>query len=139
MSATLNPSLDPAGGASPETRPARRPSPALTRLKAERVQLSAESVQARLKAERVQELLRALPGWRLVPGGKAVDRVREFPDPPGAVAYAHFLAEVASRSRQPIGIHLAGSRVSITLWTKPQHGRRVGLTEAVLNFARMLG
>ena len=139
MSATPSLSLSPGGGVRPRARTARRLASTSTQLKAERVQLTAESPQARLKAERVQEKLRALPGWRLVPGGKAVDRVREFQDPQSAVAYASFLAEIASRSQQPIGIDLTGTRVGITLWTKPQHGRRVGLTEAVLNFARTLG
>src|SRR5262245_10674247 len=135
MNATPSLSLNPGADATAEVYAARRPVPAPTSLKAERVQLSAESPQARLKAERVQEKLRAMPGWRLVPGGRAIDRLREFPDPPSAVAYAGFLAEIASRSRQPIGIDLVGSRVGITLWTKPEHGRRVGLNEAVLNFA----
>jgi pterin-4a-carbinolamine dehydratase len=134
------PSLTPGNGASPQVQAVRRPALFPTRLKAERVQLSAEGVvQARLKAERVQEKLRGMPGWRLMPEAKAIDRVRQFPDPATAAAYASFLAQFASRSKQPVGIELAGSRVGITLWTKPQNGRRVGLTEAVLNFARALG
>jgi pterin-4a-carbinolamine dehydratase len=139
VNATPSLSLTPGADANAEAQAARRPVPAPTSLKAERVQLSAESPQARLKAERVQEKLRAMPGWRLVPGGWAIGRLREFPDPRSAVAYAAFLAEFASRSRQPIGIDLMGTRVGITLWTKPVHGRRVGLSEAVLNFARALG
>ena len=94
MNATPSLSLNPGVETNAEVLAARRPVPAPTSLKAERVQLSAESPRARLKAERVQEKLRVMPGWRLVSGGWAIDRLREFPDPRSAVAFAGFPADL---------------------------------------------
>lgn len=136
---SLNPQEVGDGTGTARIPAARRPAPTPTSLKAERVQLAAESPEARLRAERVEQKLRGLPGWRLVSGGKAIDRLRDLQDPHSAAAYAGVLTELASRLQQPIGIDLLGNRVGITLWTQPEHGRHVGLSEAVLNFARMLG
>lgn len=49
-----------------------------------------------LKPERVQEYLKAMAGWRLMPGDAAIGRVREFADQGAASAYAAFVAELAS-------------------------------------------
>jgi pterin-4a-carbinolamine dehydratase len=84
-----------------------------TDLKAERVQETfgmapaTPATAGRLKAERVQERLRALPGWELVPGGRAIDRIRVFADSGVAEAYAVFVARLARSERQAVSIDLA--------------------------------
>jgi len=110
------------------------PVPPVDSLKAERVQLAAEPYSERLKAERVQSRLKGMPGWRLAAGGKAVDRLRQFPNPRVAADFAGFLAQFASHTGQPVGVELAGQRLTITV-----RARGSGLTEAVLDFAQALG
>jgi len=44
----------------------------------------------RLKAERVQLRLQQIRGWKLQPEGKAIDRIRQFPDPLVAASYLAF-------------------------------------------------
>jgi pterin-4a-carbinolamine dehydratase len=142
MNATKSVSLNPqeaGGGTVVEMTSARRPVTAPTRLKAERVQLSAESTRSRLKAERVQEKIRGLPGWRVALEGQAIDRVRQFRDPTGAAIYVDYVTRMATHHRQPFGLDYLGNRVGVTLWAKPEHGRPAGLNEAVLNFARTIG
>ena len=112
----------------------RQPMPPADALKAERVQLGAEPYSERLKAERVQHRLKAMPGWRLIPDGKAVDRLRQFPNAQVAADFAGFLARFAASTGQPVGVELAGKHVTITV-----RARNAGLTEAVLDFAQALG
>jgi pterin-4a-carbinolamine dehydratase len=92
----------------------------------------------KLKAERVQDKLQWIPGWRLVPGRKALDRVREFPDPATASSYAGFVNDFAARHGQPAKVVLHGAKVVITL-----EGRRVAgareVTDEVVAFAKALG
>jgi pterin-4a-carbinolamine dehydratase len=107
-------------------------------LKAERVQLVAQSIGGRLKAERVQEWLRATPGWRLTADGRAIDRVRQFPDARIAASYAAYLADAAAQARQVVVIELSGNRLALTVRGTNSHGRTL-LTESALKFAKGLG
>jgi pterin-4a-carbinolamine dehydratase len=93
-------------------------------------------VLEKLKAERVQEKLRSMPEWKLLPSGKALSRVRDFADSHTAGLYAGFVNEFAERQRQPLAVKLTGLRVSITLLPRP---RRSGVTERMLHFAVALG
>lgn len=102
-------------------------------------QLEPGQVQERLKAERVQERLKALPGWRLAPGGRAIDRVRQFPAPGVATAYAAFASALAGSHQQPIAITLAAGQVVLTLSGQVRKSASSGLTEAVLDLAAGLG
>jgi pterin-4a-carbinolamine dehydratase len=52
----------------------------------------------RLKAERVQLALRAMPGWRLAPGGAAIRRLFPVRD---RQARSHFLAYAGALLREP--------------------------------------
>ena len=113
----------------------RQPLPPADALKAERVQLTAEPYLARLKAERVQQRLKAMPGWRLAAGGKTIDRLRQFPTPRAAAAFAGFLSELAADTGQPLGIELSGKHVTITVRARSGSD----LTEAALDFAQALG
>ncbi|HKV08955.1 MAG TPA: 4a-hydroxytetrahydrobiopterin dehydratase [Thermoanaerobaculia bacterium] len=95
-------------------------------------------VVTRLKAERVQEELKTMPGWQLTAGGEAVDRVREFPTKDLAVVFVNFVAMMASLQEQSLDLSLWGNVVGVTLSAalSPEHRE---VTQEVLDFARMLG
>jgi pterin-4a-carbinolamine dehydratase len=97
------------------------------------------SAVEKLKAERVQDKLLLLPEWRLVPGRKALDRVREFPDPVTASSFAGFVNDFAARYGQPAKVVLHGARVTVTLQGRRVAGGGRELTDEVLAFARALG
>lgn len=94
--------------------------------------------QQRLKSERVQLRLRRLPGWRVQPEGKAIDRVRQFSDPLVAALYLSFAGLLARQSNQPLRISMIGSTICVALT-----GRSTipgdGLTDEVLDLAEQLG
>jgi pterin-4a-carbinolamine dehydratase len=123
--------------AGPGETPDRPPVP-VTRLKAERVQLRFEPEAAGLPAGRLQERLDRMPGWRLVARGKAIARVRHLQDAGTAAAYATYITQLAVRLGQPVAVELAGPRVAVTVRGRLQRGRRGGLTEEALEFARAL-
>jgi pterin-4a-carbinolamine dehydratase len=117
----------------PSCYPSRRP--ALSRTPA-----GSRRVQERLKAERVQEKLRSMPGWKPVKGLKgsqAVDRVREFSDPLMAAAWAWFIFLAAAQQRQHVEIGVNGFHVTVRLYG--QIGRRNGVALEDLDFAKQLG
>lgn len=89
----------------------------------------------KLKAERVQEKVLAMPGWQLVRRGKALYRMREFPDGQVAFAFASFAAALTARAGQRADVTLSGSRVVVTLHKRS----RIGESDAVLDLARSLG
>lgn len=97
------------------------------------------AVQQRLKSERVQEELKAMPGWGLAGEGKAIDRVREFPDHRIAHAFAGYVADAAAAAGQPVWITQSGRQLVITLRGKARNGGYGDLTESTLAFARRLG
>jgi hypothetical protein len=109
-------------------------------LKGERVQeeLTAK-VDARLKAERVQERLKGMPGWRLLKGGRGIDRVKELRSAEGAADYAGFVLRQAARDQQVTRVELQGSRVLLAVFAKERSGVRSGLTAKQLDFAAALG
>jgi pterin-4a-carbinolamine dehydratase len=123
--------------AAPETIPERQPA-APEQLKAERVQLQIEAGGQRLKAERVQDRLTRMPGWRMTGRGRSLSRVREFPDAPTAAAYAGYLTQLAVQRGQPLSVELTEASVTVTVRGKAHRGLRAGLTEDDLEFARSL-
>lgn len=98
-------------------------------------------VKMYLKPERVQImlLLQALPGWQVLPDGRMIDRVRQFPSTELAMAYAAFSERLARGVKLPISIHVADRTVLLTLRSPLSHGRLAPLTERVLDLARQLG
>jgi pterin-4a-carbinolamine dehydratase len=93
----------------------------------------------RLKPERVQELLRELPGWNLGAGGKAIERRREFASVDEAAEFVGRAGKLATYQRQPLMIALAGRSVSLTLTGHPRKGSIGGLTHPVFRLAGLLG
>jgi pterin-4a-carbinolamine dehydratase len=93
-----------------------------------------------LKSERVQEMLKAMPSWKMLECGKAIHCRREFPSAGVASAFAAFVAQFASCRKQAVNLALAGRRVTLVLLgTARPRGMYGGLTRAVLAFAQTLG
>jgi pterin-4a-carbinolamine dehydratase len=93
-----------------------------------------------LKPERVQEMLRAMTGWRLLPGDVSIGRVREFADAGAAAAYGAYVAEVAGRDEHPFTLEQAGTRVIVTLYGPlSRQGSPKGITTNMIETARALG
>lgn len=97
--------------------------------------LTPAQAQQRLKAERVQTRLKRMPSWRMQSGGKAIDRVRQFPDPLTAASYLAFAALLARQSGQPLRATVNGNTIMVAL---PGRSSK-GLTEEVLDLAEQLG
>lgn len=95
--------------------------------------LTPQQVQNRLKAERVQEELRTIPGWKLGSSGRVIDRVHEFPELDVAMGYAGFVQRYAKSLKLPVTVSVSGGMVRLAL-----SGTRF-LTKEVLDFARRLG
>ena len=93
----------------------------------------------RLKAERVQEMLQAMTAWRLLPGGKSIDRTFQFPASHVAAAWATFVAAFAAELGHTVTLDIAQGQVVLTLASPRVKGRREDLTEALLEFAQQLG
>ena len=113
----------------PKARP-EQPAIPLRRTEA----LTPAQVQQRLKAERVQLRLKQMPSWRVQPGGKVIDRVRQFPDALTAASYLAFAALLARQSGQRLWASVHGNAITVTL-----PGRSKGITEETLDLAEQLG
>jgi len=97
-------------------------------------------IAGKLKSERVEELLKAMPGWGLTLEGGAIQRIRKFPSARVAGLYAGFVADYASSRRQGVQVMLSGKQLVLTLPGTPmRNGRFGGLTESVFALARQLG
>jgi hypothetical protein len=113
--------------------------PVVNRLKAERVQLA--RVDNRLKAERVQERLRRMPGWRLLPGGRGIDRVKDLGNAESAADFAGFVLRKAARDQQIVRVEIQGTRLLLSVLSSISSGARKGIwvTDHHLDFAATLG
>jgi pterin-4a-carbinolamine dehydratase len=97
-------------------------------------------VEERLKAERVQEKLRAMPGWTAAGRGRRhLERVWELPDNRIAMAFVQLVNELSAHHRMTTVVRLVGAQVSVTLRGKGGRGAHSGVTDAMLDFAQMLG
>ncbi|HKH48597.1 MAG TPA: hypothetical protein VKM72_28365 [Thermoanaerobaculia bacterium] len=100
--------------------------------------LTGSRAEQRLKSERVQLRLKRMPLWRLQKSGKAIDRMRKFPDPLVAAAYLAFASLLARQSGQPLRASVVGNTICVGLTGRSQ-GADTGITEAVLDLAEQLG
>src|SRR3954451_2707431 len=101
--------------------------------------LKPERVQERLRRERAQQAIQTMPGWELTPDAKAIHRAREFPTPEIASLFSSYLTSLAGALSLPVAVHHSGVHMVMTLSAKPVRGRRMVVTDAVLDFARRLG
>lgn len=98
-----------------------------------------QPVRQRLKSERVQEMLQAMPSWRLLEGGKSIDRAFLFPSPQVAERYSAFVMAFASAAGHALNLELNKGVVVVTLAGPRAKGRQGDLNEEVLTFAQKLG
>lgn len=92
--------------------------------------------QEKLKSERVQEELKSMPGWSLLPGGLALYRSREFSFPADAAKYASYAVQLAANENQRVHLQFFAPRVVLIVHYRQTEG---GISEALLGFARQLG
>lgn len=105
----------------------------------EQVQQQGGPEKAHLKPERVQEMLRKLPWWRLGAEGQSITRRRQFTSLGEAQAFVRRVSELAGKFEQPVRMVLSGKRVDLTLAGRPLSGRFGGLTMDVFNLASQIG
>lgn len=89
----------------------------------------------RLKSERVQEELKAMPGWKLLPGGAALGRAWDLPDAGVALAYAAFVTRYAEAWRLKASATVHGGQVLVSLRAKQSRD----VTRGVIELAKRLG
>jgi pterin-4a-carbinolamine dehydratase len=92
-----------------------------------------------LKPERVQQLLRELPGWSLGADGRSIERRRQFKSVAEAVEFVGLAGKLATSQRQPVTVALTGRNVSLALTGHPRKGCTGGLTNPVFRLAGLLG
>jgi pterin-4a-carbinolamine dehydratase len=95
-------------------------------------------VKLQLKPERIQELLRKLPGWRLC--GHGLVCARETASGAAAIrGYVNRVIRLATLRKQPVTIAVASGEVVVTLPGHPARGCVGGVTEAVFKLAELIG
>ena len=96
--------------------------------------------RAHLKPERVQEMLRKLPGWKLGAEGQSILRRRQFMSLADTQAFVRHVSRLAAKCEQPVKIALSGKRVELTLPGRtPKHPTGARLTMDVFNLASQIG
>jgi pterin-4a-carbinolamine dehydratase len=93
----------------------------------------------KLKAERVQEALRTMPGWVLAADAGSISRVRDFGSKQLAAAYAGFVMSCAGLAKRSVEVSLSHNLVGITIPGLPLADGSRDLTPGTLDFARRLG
>ena len=76
--------------------------------------LKPERVQERIRRERAQEHVKAMPGWELTPDAKAIHRAKEFPTPEIASLFSTFVTGFAGELNLPVVVHHSGGQVVVT-------------------------
>jgi len=102
-------------------------------------ELSAEEVRARLRPERVQEALAALPQWTQMSDGESLQRIRQFRQTSTAKAYVAYALEAAASFKLPVSLQWAGKQLVVTLRGFSKETRQPGITMAMVDLATALG
>jgi hypothetical protein len=89
----------------------------------------------KLKPERVQEELKAMPSWRLGAGGNGLVQARKFTQAGAAGKWAAFIAGLTATECHAVTLGITASRVTLLL----QRPNRNGIDMPLLDFARQLG
>jgi len=91
-----------------------------------------------LKSERVQLLLKSLPGWRPVRGMRGIERYRRFPTSEVAQAYVRYVELFAEEVGQGCVVTQTGEHVTVAVASRRHNGGQ-GVNRSVVDFARRLG
>jgi hypothetical protein len=95
-------------------------------------------LETRLKAERVEERMRVMPGWEKK--GGLLDRARMFPTLEAASLYGIYVLWLAGKAGiSGVGVDLAEDGVLVTLRARRRKGGQAEFTEGLLDFAELLG
>ena len=94
-------------------------------------------LETRLKAERVEERVRQMPGWERK--GGIIDRARMFPSLEAASLYGVYVLWLAGKAGIPVSVDLADDGVLVTLRARRRKGGQAEFTEGLLDFAELLG
>ena len=124
----------PEGGESSLRRPPRKP----PGLDVEEI-LVVHDPEEPLKSERVEEALKAMPGWELTLEGESITHVKELPTPEVASLYTAYVTALAGALGQTVNVSVFSGMVLVTLYARSRGGCMGGLTESVLDFARQIG
>lgn len=89
----------------------------------------------KLKPERVQEALKAMPNWRLVADGNALSRTRRFTQAGTAAKWAAYIAGLTATERHAVTLGITAGRVTLLL----QRPSRSGIDMPLLDFAHQIG
>lgn len=95
--------------------------------------------KAHLKPERVQEMLRKLPGWKLGDEGQSILRRRRFTSLKEIHGFVRRVSQLAAQYEQPVRIALSGKSVALTLPGRHIKKSGGGLTMDVFNLASQIG
>lgn len=87
----------------------------------------------RLKAERVEALVKAMRGWEVTRRPSTIRRILSFQDPRVAATYGSFVLELGAVRAQDVNVTMRGQRLFVTI---SRHG---GLAQVDLDFAEKLG
>ena len=92
-----------------------------------------------LKSERVEEALRAMPGWGRTVEGQAISHLKDLPTPEVASLYTAYVTGFAGSLGLPVAMSVKGGLVLVTVCAPARGGCMGELTESVLDFARQIG
>lgn len=93
----------------------------------------------RLKAERVEERLKELPGWQSRRGGMSIERIKSFPTSRAARAYASYASELAESLGQFASVNHTVDQVILILYGPLVCGRRDVVADPSFALAKQLG
>jgi pterin-4a-carbinolamine dehydratase len=88
----------------------------------------------KLKPERVQLMLRTLPGWRLASRGNALRMTRSFTQAGEAAKLAAFAAVLSTVGGHALTLGVTAYQVTLQL----QRSRGKGISRPLLEFARQI-
>ncbi|PYQ64352.1 MAG: hypothetical protein DMF53_07675 [Acidobacteria bacterium] len=92
----------------------------------------------KLKPERVQEELRTMPGWSMLPNGKILQRTYQLSSDRAAAHYATYFSAHAEDRGQPAILNLTGRTLTVKLFAPHSRGHYAALDMGVIAFARQL-
>jgi pterin-4a-carbinolamine dehydratase len=103
-------------------------------------QMQSPTTQERLKSERVQEMLAAMPAWTLLPPeGEAIGRVFQFPSEQVAAKFAEYVSTYAEAVGHNVHLEVSTQSVDLIVAGPKVRGRYGELTEEILSFAQKFG
>lgn len=94
-----------------------------------------DTLNERLRSERVQQELKSMPGWRLLPNGWEIGLTRRMPGPGVALSFAAYATRYAESMRLKLTASVRGDRVMLSL----RSPRSNHVTWGVIELARRLG